>query len=146
MYIHVCMYICVRVLCHMYVSHEVRILCKYWHVCSCGRIIGKVSNVRILCIATSLFYFIIIIIFVHNVLRLMYTLFSFLISSLTFFNTYRFLGSVLIFSCDQAALRTLLSVRPPVCLSVCLSLSITPFSTMFLSSYHPEISRSYYYW
>ena len=30
-----------------------------------------------------------------------------------------------IFSCDQAALRTLLSVRPSVCLSLCLS--VTPF-------------------
>ena len=32
----------------------------------------------------------------------------------------------IIFSCDQAALRTPLSVRPSVCLSVCLS--VTPFS------------------
>ena len=36
-----------------------------------------------------------------------------------------------IFSCDQAALRTLLSV----CLSVCHT-----FLTLFLSSYHPEFS------
>ena len=33
---------------------------------------------------------------------------------------------VVVFSCDQAALRTLLSVHPSVCLSVCLS--VTPFS------------------
>ena len=33
------------------------------------------------------------------------------------------------FSCDQAALRTLISVRPSV-----------TFLTMFLSSYHPELS------
>ena len=47
-----------------------------------------------------------------------------------------------VFSCDQAALIwALLSVRPSVCLSVCHT-----FFTMFLSSYHREISRSYYYW
>ena len=54
-----------------------------------------------------------------------------------------------IFSCDQAALRTLISVCPfvrlSVCLSVCLSICHT-FFTMFLSSYHPEIFRSYYHW
>ena len=45
--------------------------------------------------------------------------------------------SYIVFSCDQAALRTLLSVR----LSVCHT-----FFTMFLSSYHHEIFRSYYHW
>ena len=50
-----------------------------------------------------------------------------------------------IFSCDQAALRTLISVCPSVCLPVCLSVCHT-FLTMFLSSYHPEIFRSYYHW
>ena len=43
---------------------------------------------------------------------------------------------LLIFSCDQAALKTLISVRPSVCHS---------FLTMFLSSYHLEIFRSYYH-
>ena len=52
---------------------------------------------------------------------------------------------LLIFSCDQAALRTLISVRPSVCLSVCPSVSHS-FLTMFLSSYHLEIFRSYYHW
>ena len=47
---------------------------------------------------------------------------------------------LLIFSCDQAALRTPISVRPSVCPSVCHS-----FLTMFLSSYHLEIFRSYYH-
>ena len=46
-----------------------------------------------------------------------------------------------ILSCDQAALRTRLSVRPSVCLSVCYT-----FFTMFPSWYHPEIFRSYYQW
>ena len=45
------------------------------------------------------------------------------------------------FSCDQAALQMLLSV----CLSVCLSACHT-FFTMFPSSYHHEIFRSYYQW
>ena len=36
-----------------------------------------------------------------------------------------------IFSCDQAALRTLLSVCPSVCLSVCVCLSVTPFWLCF---------------
>ena len=45
------------------------------------------------------------------------------------------------FSCDQAALRTLLSV----CLSVRPSVCHT-FFTMFPSSYHLEIFRSYYHW
>ena len=44
------------------------------------------------------------------------------------------------FSSDQAALRTLQSVCPSVCLSVC-----DTFFTMFLSSYHHEIFRSYYH-
>ena len=62
-----------------------------------------------------------------------------------------------VFSCDQAALRTLISVCLSVCpsvrLSVCLSVrpSFRPavrhtFLTMFLSSYHPEIFRIYYHW
>ena len=37
------------------------------------------------------------------------------------------------------------SVRPSVCLSVCLSVRHT-FSTMFPSSYHHEIFRSYHQW
>ena len=51
---------------------------------------------------------------------------------------------LLIFSCDQAALRTLISVRPSVCPSVCLSVCHS-FLTMFLASYHLEIFRSYYH-
>ena len=46
-----------------------------------------------------------------------------------------------VFSCDQAALRTLLSVCPSVCLSVCHT-----FFTMFRLSYHHEIFRSDYQW
>ena len=46
-----------------------------------------------------------------------------------------------IFSCDQAALQMVFSV----CLSVCLSVCHT-FLTMFPSSYHHEIFRSYYQW
>ena len=42
-----------------------------------------------------------------------------------------------LFSCDQAALRTLISVR--------LSVRHT-FLTMFLSWYYPEIFRSCYHW
>ena len=49
----------------------------------------------------------------------------------------------LFFSCDQAALRTLLFVR--LSMSFCLSVCHT-FFTMFLSSYHHEIFRSYYHW
>ena len=49
-----------------------------------------------------------------------------------------------IFSCDQAAIwlvqSVCLSVRPSVCLSVCHT-----FFTMFPSSYHHEIFRSYYH-
>ena len=41
-----------------------------------------------------------------------------------------------VFSCDQAALRTLISVRPSV---------LHTFLTMFLSSYHPEIFRSFHH-
>ena len=37
----------------------------------------------------------------------------------------------------QSALRTLISIRPSVCLFV--RPPLTPFLTMFLSSYHPEI-------
>ena len=50
-----------------------------------------------------------------------------------------------VFSCDQAALWMVQSVRPSVCLSVCLSVRHT-FLTMFPSSYHHEIFRSYYQW
>ena len=46
-----------------------------------------------------------------------------------------------IFSCDQAALRMAISVCPSVRLSVC-----DTFLTMFPSSYHHEIFRSYYQW
>ena len=45
------------------------------------------------------------------------------------------------FICDQAALRTLISV----CLSVRLSVRHT-LLTMFLSLYHPDIFRTYYHW
>ena len=54
------------------------------------------------------------------------------------------IARLLIFSGDQAALRTLISVRPSVCLSVCPSVCHS-FLTMFLSSYHLEIFRSYYH-
>ena len=54
-----------------------------------------------------------------------------------------------IFSCDQAALWMVQSVcpsvRPSVCLSVRPSVCHT-FLTMFPSSYHHEIFRSYYQW
>ena len=46
-----------------------------------------------------------------------------------------------VFSCDQAALRTPLSVGLSVCLSVCHT-----FLTMFVSSYRHKIFRSYYQW
>ena len=48
-----------------------------------------------------------------------------------------------IFSCDQAALWMVFSLRLSVCLSVRLSVCHT-FLTMFPSSYHHEIFRSYY--
>ena len=74
-----------------------------------------------------------------------------------------------LFSCDQAALRTLLSVwpsirpfvcvsvhpsiHPSICLSVCLYVCTSvcmfvchTFFTMFFSSYHHEMFRSYYHW
>ena len=52
-----------------------------------------------------------------------------------------------VFSCNQAALQMVFSVCPSVCLSVCPSVrpSVTPL-TMFPSSYHHEIFRSYYQW
>ena len=51
-----------------------------------------------------------------------------------------------IFSCDQAALQMVFaSVCPSVRLSVRLSVCHT-FLTMFQSSYHHEIFRSYYQW
>ena len=53
--------------------------------------------------------------------------------------------SLLIFSCDQAALWMVQSVRPSVCPSVRLSVRHT-FLTRFLSTYHHEIFRSYYQW
>ena len=49
------------------------------------------------------------------------------------------------FSCDQAALELVFSVCPSVCLSLCPSVRHT-FLTMFPSSYHHEIFRSYYQW
>ena len=49
-----------------------------------------------------------------------------------------------IFSCDQAALQMVFSVRLSVRLSVCPSVCHT-FFTMFPSSYHHEIFRSYYH-
>ena len=55
----------------------------------------------------------------------------------------------MIFSCDQAAIWLVQSVcpsvRPSVRLSVCPSVRHT-FLTMFSSSYHHEIFRSYYQW
>ena len=46
-----------------------------------------------------------------------------------------------VLSCDQAALWMVFSVRLSVRLSVCHT-----FLTMFLSSYHHEMFRSYYQW
>ena len=59
------------------------------------------------------------------------------------------LVSLRVFSCDQAALWMVQSVCPSVCLSV--RPSVRPsvchtFLTMFPSSYHHEIFRSYYQW
>ena len=51
----------------------------------------------------------------------------------------------LLFSCDQAALQMVFSVCLSVCPSVRLSVCHT-FLTMFPSSYHHEIFRSYYQW
>ena len=51
----------------------------------------------------------------------------------------------IVFSCDQAALWMVQSVRPSVCLSVRLSVRHT-FLTMFPSSCHHEIFRSHYQW
>ena len=50
-----------------------------------------------------------------------------------------------VFSCGQAALWMVQSVCPSVRLSVRLSVCHT-FLTMFPSSYHHEIFRSYYQW
>ena len=47
----------------------------------------------------------------------------------------------IIFSCDQAALQMVFSVCPSVRPSVCHT-----FLTMFPSSYHHKIFRSYYQW
>ena len=51
--------------------------------------------------------------------------------------------SITLFSCDQAALWMVFSVRLSVCPSVRLSVCHT-FLTMFPSSYHHEIFRSYH--
>ena len=54
---------------------------------------------------------------------------------------------LLIFSCDQAALWMVFSVRLSVCPSVCPSVRLSichTFLTMFPSSYHHEIFRSYH--
>ena len=50
----------------------------------------------------------------------------------------------IVFSCDQAALWMVFSVCLSVRLSVCLSVRHT-FLTMFPSSYHHEIFRSYHH-
>ena len=52
--------------------------------------------------------------------------------------------SPLLFSCDQAAIWLVQSVCLSLRLSVCLSVRHT-FFTMFPSSYHHEIFRSYYH-
>ena len=80
------------------------------------------------------------------------TYFAFVVHNLHLFHWLRYFISNLFlfwlihktyisyFSCDQAALRTLLSVclsdRPSICHT---------FFTMFPSSYHPKIFRSYYH-
>ena len=62
-----------------------------------------------------------------------------IISDFSIFGIHR-----VIFSCDQAALQMVFSVCLSVCLSVRLSVCHT-FFTMFPSSYHHEIFRSYYH-
>ena len=57
---------------------------------------------------------------------------------------FAYVRSAWIFSCDQAALQMVFSVRLSVCPSVRLSVCHT-FFTMFPSSYHHEIFRSYYH-
>ena len=52
--------------------------------------------------------------------------------------------AVSFFSCDQAAIWLVQSVRPSVRPSVCLSVCHT-FFTVFPSSYHHEIFRGYYH-
>ena len=56
-----------------------------------------------------------------------------------------FVFFAIFFSCDQAALQMVFSVCLSVRPSVCLSVRHT-FLTMFSSSYHHEIFRSYYQW
>ena len=65
---------------------------------------------------------------------------------------FSLLNASFIFSCNQAALQMVFSVRPSVRLSVCLTvrLSVRPSVchtsfTMFPSLYHHEIFRSYYH-
>ena len=60
-------------------------------------------------------------------------------------NNLRYWFVISVFGCDQAALWMVQSVCPSVRLSVCPSVCHT-FLTMFLSSYHHEIFRSYYQW
>ena len=56
--------------------------------------------------------------------------------------------SEVVFSCDQAALQMVFSVCPSVCPSIRLSVRLSHFFffTIFPSSYHHEIFRSYYQW
>ena len=64
-------------------------------------------------------------------------------------NSLHFRYLTVIFSCDQAAIWLVQSVRPSVRLSVCPSVRLSvrhTFFTMFPSSYHHEIFRSYYWW
>ena len=51
-----------------------------------------------------------------------------------------------IFSCYQAALWMVKSVRLSVCHSICPFFCPLHIFTMFPSSYHHEISRNYYHW
>ena len=60
-------------------------------------------------------------------------------------NMITVLSSRRVFSCDQAALWMVFSVRLSVYPSVCLYVCHT-FLTMFPSLYHHEIFRSYYQW